>query len=154
MTGLVESVKNVGAVHTSLTGCESGFSSCTNGSPGVIELHELKGTIGYVNAAKKEVGLRLEPTISGAEYAKFSCGTTNFLFTRVLIGALTPVNVQQQTFKDTYAQTSASQAIQKFEGSLLEETLLGEISGSFTTWKMGFEGAWTIETGTRMEIKA
>jgi hypothetical protein len=115
----------------------------------------LKATLGYVNKAKHEVGLRLEPQ-SGSIYAKhFSFGEP---LEGKLIGLITTVNSKTKTFKVTYKQAvkegtpeKGIQAITEFEGAGFSE------KQQHLSWKgesISEENTKSLTTEKEVEIKA
>jgi hypothetical protein len=64
-------------VYVEFTGCTalSGTEECSNtDTAGKINTEILKGSLGYIDKAKHEVGLRLEPSKKKGAFATFSCG--------------------------------------------------------------------------------
>jgi hypothetical protein len=67
----------VEAVNVEFTGCSllSGALPCSNtATAGKINTEILKGSLGYIDKAKHEVGIRLEPSKKKGVFATFSCG--------------------------------------------------------------------------------
>jgi hypothetical protein len=63
------------AVNVEFTGCEAIGTQCSNtNTAGKINTEILKGSLGYIDKAKHEVGLRLEPSKKKGTFATFSCG--------------------------------------------------------------------------------
>ncbi len=60
-------------VSVRFTGCAfSGTPATTKGlAPGEIQVNPLKGHLGYINKAHKEVGVLLEPVTPGGQFAEF-----------------------------------------------------------------------------------
>jgi hypothetical protein len=67
--------KEVKNVTVTFKGCKIfGSAPCANTTePGEIQVNPLKGSLGYINKTRKEVGLLLTPAKSKGEFAKFSC---------------------------------------------------------------------------------
>jgi hypothetical protein len=127
-----------GFVKITFTGCKLKKIPCnTPGvAPGEIITGMLSMKIGYINKAKKEVGVDLEePT--GAPFITFVCGAAmRAVVIGSVIGRITPVNkvvVPPATFKLKFAQTAGVQKIAKLEGGpidVLETSLGGPFEGS------------------------
>jgi hypothetical protein len=127
-----------GVVKIAFTGCKLKKVPCnTPGvAPGEIVTGLLSMKIGYINKAKKEVGVDLEePT--GAPIITFICGSaTRAVVIGSVIGRITPVNklvTPPETFKLKFAQVAGVQKITKLEGGpidVLETSLGGPFEGS------------------------
>ena len=72
-TGEATGSDEVGNVSVSFKGCTSfGFPAQTHGLPaGEIQTDSLKGRLGYISKATHEVGVLLEPSTAGGEFAEF-----------------------------------------------------------------------------------
>ena len=68
--------KRVANVTVVLRGCLLfGAVTCSNTeTPGTIRSNPLRGTLGYISKAEREVGLLLEPATKGGEFVKLDCG--------------------------------------------------------------------------------
>lgn len=129
-TGQITSKTEVGKVVESWPNCKNSYGE----SIGTITSVALKGHLGYINKAKKEVGLELEVEAAGEEpvWTEFN----GFFGDKVvqkghLIGAIGPVNTPKtKQMKLTYEEEKGVQKITKFEGGptgqQLHWTLLGE----------------------------
>jgi hypothetical protein len=64
-------------VQVTFKGCKlSGVVPCGNTSiEGEVQTNGLKGSLGYLNKANKEVGVLLEPIAKHGEFAKFNCSS-------------------------------------------------------------------------------
>ncbi len=61
-------------VHVTFTGCKAlGSIPCENAGAEEIKTNELKGKLGYINKAAKEVGVLLEPVKKHGAFAQFNC---------------------------------------------------------------------------------
>ena len=104
--------------------------------PGTIVTSVLAMTVGYINKAKKEVGIDLsEP--AGAPILNFICGTTiKATVVGSVIGMITPVNkpvIPAKTFTLKFVQAAGVQAIANLEGSpidVLETSFGGPFEGT------------------------
>jgi hypothetical protein len=152
-SGEATGTKNVANIHVTFKGCGLfGFFPCKGAglAEGEIKTTTLKGALGYINKAKKEVGVVLEPAKKHGEFARFECNKT--LETTVgvgnkingayyedspgvenhggydqIISPITPVNTMTSEYTQVYTVSSEapySNIPNKFEGkhiSLLED---------------------------------
>jgi len=154
--GEVTAAKTVSKGSVLFKGCESAASKCTTSglSEGEVKTVELLGTLGYISASKKEVGLRLEPASGKANnFAEFTCGTKKITVKNAVIGAITPVNTSTKSYTYTLEQTKGVQAIKAFEGGV-EEVLLTTVEGGESAAKSGIKSVESITASTAGEIKA
>ncbi len=139
----------------------------------------LKGELGYINKAAKEVGVRLEPAKKHGPFAEFFCSGFN-LNTTVgvgntkegaayspenkggndqIISPITPVNTMSSTFTQVYTgnYTTVENVPNKFEGkpvSLLEDYLVNP-EGNSSKWSKAVEEITNVNTPSEEgEIKA
>jgi hypothetical protein len=86
-TGEVSGSNAIKNVEVVFRGCVVlGSAPCQNTStPGEIVVNSLKGELGYINKAKHEVGVLLEPVKKHGTFAEFNCGAEE-LFTVVGVG--------------------------------------------------------------------
>jgi hypothetical protein len=140
-TGTKE-VKNVSVI---FRGCKLfGAEPCQNAAPGEIIINTLKGTLGYLNKAKKEVGIELEPLAKHGAFAQFTCGSTGQTPIGTVVGVgnekegaayspektggydgiispIVPINAMTKEFTQTYAVNSSFENVpNKFEGKHIE----------------------------------
>jgi hypothetical protein len=130
-------VLTVNEIHT--------LNPCTT-SGGTLTTNKLSGRLGYINTAKKEVGLLLEA--STPPVAK--CHTEvegDKEYRGAWIGALTPINLKSSHLTLTYKQAlPGTQNPTKFEGELGVNNLAVFVQSS------GFEQAKMAEvSGTELE---
>ena len=142
-TGEVHGTKEVNNIEVRFKGCKVyGSTPCSN-TPieGEIDVNPLKGTLGYINKAKKEVGIDLNPKTKKGEFAKFNCA--GIIGTVVgtdpkskgesapvyppkgggdgIISPITPVNTMTTKYTQTYTTTEEDENIpNKFEGKPLQ----------------------------------
>jgi hypothetical protein len=149
-------IQTVKCASTSMTGdftnsqeatAEIWFKKCEALSGSGLEHTELlKGRLGYIDKATKQVGLLLEPA-SGEVFAKdFWAGE---YAAGGLIGEATPVNTVTKSIALTYTSKEVKQIPSKFEGEATEHYLT---SGETKT-KWGTSAAITV-TGFEQEGKA
>jgi len=115
-----------------LTGCEvSGFKCSSAGAaPGEIVSNLLSATLGYINKAKKEVGISLE-SATGGTVAEFTCGSVRVTETGSVIGKVTPINKKVKAGKPftlKFTQTRGKQKPTKFEGGPTD-VLMASVNG-------------------------
>jgi hypothetical protein len=103
--------------------CKAGTAECTSSGAveGEIVTEALSGELGYLNASKKEVGLRSESS-KGKEsaFAAFTCEKIEIVVKGAVIGAFGPVNTETTKFELGREGAKGVQAIKKFEGGLEE----------------------------------
>ena len=105
----------------------------------------VKGTLGYINALSREVGLLLEP--AKQPFAECAFGGS---IRGSVIGQITPINTLTKKFTLTFRQKEGEQNIRKFEGGA-ERLLYWEIGG--IERPLGFEMVAELATSTAMEIQ-
>jgi len=105
------------------TECSSGRIPCMSlgANPGEIVTSELDGTLGYIRAAKKMVGLDLSAAVP--PFMTFSCGAAlSFVVDGSVIGRITPVNTPllggQPILK--FMQKAGKQKTPSFEGEPID----------------------------------
>jgi hypothetical protein len=132
-----------GVMKITFTGCTVKKIPCNSPGvvPGTIVTGLLSFTVGYINKAKKEVGMDLIPATGGA-FIEFICGTTvRGIAVGSVIGRITPVNIKvvpPKTFTLKFAQTAGKQAVQNLEGGP-KDTLETSYGGPFL--ESGFASA-------------
>jgi len=163
-------------VLVTFVGC-SAFSTvpCQNASPGEIKLAQLKGKLGYINKATKEVGLLLEPAI-GSLFTQFACvgifsvvvgkGTAGQGCAYPLpkcgghgiIASITPVNQMASSFTQQYAINALDENVpDKFEGGPLKllESYIFNVGHTSKWSQAGLTGTiFDTHPGGPIEIKA
>jgi hypothetical protein len=155
-TGTIATVKTITKIVVTFVGCKSSGFACKTPkeASGELVTTELTGTLGYTNAAKKEVGVKLAPT-AGGKFIEFECvgGIVKVQVTGSVIGALTPVLTPTTKFTLTFKQTKGVQALTKFEGEKEESLLKTSINGGAAEFS-GQESTSNIVTSETEEIKA
>ncbi|HSZ13962.1 MAG TPA: hypothetical protein VK790_07995 [Solirubrobacteraceae bacterium] len=130
-------------VKIKLVGCTVNAVPCRSGvTAGEIETSTLTGTLGYINAAKKQVGLDLSQP-AGALFMTFVCGEDLTVDVKgSVIGTIKPVDkvlAPPKRFSVKFAQKKGIQKPTKLEGAavdILETSVLGgpfEPTGLATT---------------------
>jgi hypothetical protein len=109
---------------------------CTNGS-GSLVTNKLSGHLGYINKAKTEVGLLIEPTtqpIASCSEIRFPGEVTKRELRGSWIGRIGPVNVKTESMSLTYKAVAGSQEPEKFEAELGNHHLeWAEVGGASET---------------------
>jgi hypothetical protein len=158
--GEVSGTKEVKNISVKFRGCKLfGTTPCSNGpNEGEILVNTLKGSLGYISKAKKEVGVLLEPAVKKGEFAKFNCGSILSTVVGVgnekegaayttektggydgIISPIVPVNTMSKAFTQTYTVNEQFENIpSKLEGKhieLLEDyTYNNEMPSESTLW--------------------
>jgi hypothetical protein len=137
--GEVTGTKEVTNVAVKFKGCKLfGSIPCSNAGVEEINTHVLKGKLGYINKAKHEVGIDLNPKVAKGEFARFDCsgavavvvGTDPKLTGESapvylpngggdgIISPIEPVNTMTTKYTQTYTTTALDENIpNKFEGT-------------------------------------
>jgi hypothetical protein len=139
--GETAGTKEVKNVSVKFLGCKLGATPCSNGtSEGEILVNTLKGSLGYINKATKEVGVLLTPAVKKGEFAKFTCAGTLTTVVGVgnekegaayspetkggndgIISPITPVNTMSKEFTQVYTVNANKENVpSKFEGKPIE----------------------------------
>lgn len=177
-TGEASGKANVVNVHVTFKGCKLfGNSPCSSAgsASGEVKTNALKGKLGIINKATKEVGVLLEPVTKHGQFAHLDCGggetpvTVGVGNTKdgayylpenkggndQIISPITPVNQMTSTFTQVYS-TNLEEPIEnipnKFEGkarSTLEsydELFIGETMEGQTPWSSAGEEITNVNT--------
>lgn len=157
-SGKFSSPKEASDIAVTFKGCEYIDTKCESkgAKAGEIKTNTLKGELGYIDAAKDEVGVDLTPE-SGTYEAEFTCEPQEMRVRGSVIGLVGPVNEFTKTSTLTFEQAYGKQGITRFEGGL-EDTLLTEIGrhGKFDEEEplaSGQEGK-AVNKGEELELKA
>ncbi|HST33082.1 MAG TPA: hypothetical protein VLJ80_06125 [Solirubrobacteraceae bacterium] len=131
-TGTITGVKTVSKIVITETGCKSSGFACQTpkAASGELVTTELTGTLGDINASKKEVGVKLAPT-AGGKFIEFECvgGIIKVQVTGSGICPVTPINTETTKFNFTCKQVKGVQAVTRFEGEKEESLLKTSIGG-------------------------
>jgi len=145
-----------GKIVASFGKCESLGKKCESpgAGPGNIVTNNLVGKLGYINKAKKEVGVRLSPE-TGTLLAEFNCEGLEIKTSGAVFGRMTG---QVNTFSKTVVQEFKNNGSPKFEQEIKNfeggspETLQSKI-GANGPFESGQESTAT-QKGELLEIKA
>jgi hypothetical protein len=143
--GEVTGTKEVTNIAVKFKGCKLfGSVPCSNAGVEEINVDPLKGKLGYINKAKHEVGLDLNPKVAKGNFAKFDCsgavavvvGTDPKLKGESapvylpagggdgIISPIVPVNTMTTKYTQTYTTTALDENIpNKFEGTAPRQVL-------------------------------
>lgn len=177
-SGEASGKSNVLNVHVTFKGCLLfGNSPCKSAgaAEGEVKTNALKGKLGIINKATKEVGVLLEPATKHGPFANFSCGggevpvvvgvgnkkdgawwlPENKGGNDQIISPITPVN--QMTSKFTQVYTTVPGEVKenipnKFEGKArsglesYDEFYIGETLEGMTPWSAAGEEVTNVNT--------
>jgi hypothetical protein len=176
--------KSIADVHVTFTGCALfGTIPCKGegAAAGEVKTNELKGFLGYINKAKHEVGVVLEPVQKHGHFAKFECGGIDEIVVGVgnskegaqfepeskggydqIISPITPVNqstseyTQVYTIESEYPFANIPNSLQGKHRSTLEAYTNALQQPNFSTdWGSAGEEITNVNTPTEAgEIKA
>jgi hypothetical protein len=181
-TGEQSGTKEVKNVNVSFHECAAlGVIPCQSGAvEGEVQTHPLKGALGYISKAKKEVGVSLTPAKAKGHFADFECGklllngvgvgnikTEGCAYHETtkcggdgIISPITPVNEMTSQFTQVYTTNEGDENLPtKFEGKPRESleaflAILKEQKNS-TLWSKGGEVITNVNTAAEPgEIKA
>lgn len=103
-------------------GCEAHQVQCSNaGAAGEVVTSTLSGTLGYINRAKKIVGIDF--AFPGAAIASFICGNLRVSVVGSIVGRIVPLNAKVNppaSFTLVFAQTKGKQKFTKLEGGPID----------------------------------
>lgn len=151
--GKITGVKNTSKVLSTFSGCSTLGKKCHSAGQkaGTIKTNALKGVLGYINKANKEVGVDLTPE-TGEELAAFECEGITVKVKGSVIGHQTPVNSFSKTSVNTFVVNGEGfQDVKNLEGGptdVLESTING--SGPFESGQQ----AGATNVGEELELKA
>jgi hypothetical protein len=143
--------KTAGDIEAVFKGCQISTEPCENGAAGEIKANKLKGSVGYANEAKHEIGIDLSAE-TGTINAEFHCGKegTIKLSMRVqgsVVGLVTsPANKWTKEATIDFEQRAGKQDLQNLEG-LPKDVLLTAYCKS----KLVCEPEGEIESGEETE---
>jgi hypothetical protein len=154
--GTVASEKTITKSKITFTGCKSSGFACTTekAKEGELITNAVVGKLGYINAAKKEVGLLIAPEAEGGNFITFNCvgSLIKTVVTGSVICPIGKVNTLTTTFTLACKQTKGIQSVLKFEGGP-ENFLKTSINGGAAE-QSGQEGEATLTDSVALEIKA
>jgi hypothetical protein len=181
--GELSGTKEVKSVSVRFKGCKLlGAVPCSNTpAEGEIAVNPLKGKLGYIHKATKEVGIQLEPATKKGAFATFSCNLGETPLTTVvgvgnekegcayplpacggdtIISPVTPINTMGTKLTQVYTVNEKFENVpNKFEGKpldVLESYIFNATEPQRTTkWSKAGESITNVNTSeSEQEIKA
>lgn len=168
-SGEINSATTVKSVHVNFTGCKASGPfgskvSCTSpgASSGEIVTATLKGELVYIKAGSSEAGIDLKPE-SGTQFAEFTCGgIQKIAVTGSVIGKLTPVNTNTNSFTLTFSQSAGKQSPESYlspSGCVSTKDVLFSTgtalffgAENFGPTQSGIEGSETLTTSKKIKV--
>jgi hypothetical protein len=136
-----------------LDGAQCKSDSAPN--PEEILAEEIEADLVYINQAKHEVGMLLNP--GGGIYMTFKCGGELVEASGPFLSPVGPINQESTIFTATLSRLGAVQTPSEYENALGEKRQaipMGKREGN-PSWKTtGVELAFTIHPSTSLQIKA
>jgi hypothetical protein len=153
ISGEITSSKEVKNVVEEFRNCNTSPLSCENNGAKGIKSVILHGTLGYVNKANKEVGLKLIGTEKTGEeplYAELNCGFSGKEYLRgKLIAKVTPLNTELEEFDLKYEQLFGFQNPSAFEGEASGQ----QLHVSTIPSELGLRlGVWSPQEGVKAPL--
>jgi hypothetical protein len=143
------------------TGCEAKTGSNTGhacksegASAGEIKAEEIEAQLVYIDQAKHEVGMLLNP--DEGVYMNFECGGELVEASGPFLSPVGPINKEATSFTATLSQSGAAQTPNEYENALGEKRQAIPIGkrGANPLAKTGVELSFTINTNAPLQIKA
>lgn len=144
------------------TGCETqggteGGHECKSegASPGEIEAEEIEADLVYIDQAKHEVGMLLNP--GGGLYMSFECGPEEVEALGPFLSPVGPINREATSFTATLSRLGATQTPTEYENALGEKRHaipMGKRAANPSPLTTGVELGFTIHTSASLQIKA
>jgi hypothetical protein len=104
------------------TGCATRQAPCSNANAaGEVVTNTLSGTLGYLNKAKREVGIDF--IFPGAAIAEFHCGNLHVAIVGSIVGRIFPVDKKvspPSSFILVFVQAGGKQKFTKLEGGSVD----------------------------------
>lgn len=133
------------------TGCETSKIKCNSVGHGAGEITTtlLRSTIGWLNKAKKQVGVDLAP-LSGATFAEFDCGALHVEIKGSVVAPI-PGGKMLLTYAVTFSALKGKQKYEKLEGAP-KDTLEMKF-GAGPVEQSGLSATEIISNEEKLEIK-
>lgn len=142
------------------TGCEAqdggaAGEDCQSGAePGVIRTGEIEADLVFIDQAKRQVGMLLNP--DEGIYMSFECGAESVQARGSFLSPVGPINEESTSFTATLSRVGATQTPDEYEnplGGKVKATPEGKRESE--DWgTSGVELDFAIETSAALEIKA
>jgi hypothetical protein len=142
--------------HYQLTGCEAGGSKCKSesASEGEINTGSIEGDLVYIDQAKREVGVLLNP--GGGTYISFECGGESAEGKGPFLAPVSPINEEATSFTATLNQLDSVQTPDEYEnakGERVQAIPTGRRESNKVV-PTGVGLAMTVRPSVPVEIKA
>jgi hypothetical protein len=130
--GFFSGPKTADKIKVTFKGCEVDAEKCHSkgAATGEIKTNTLDGEVGYINKAKKEVGVDIKAE-SGLYEAEFECGTLplDAVVKGSVVGLVEPINKYSKEATFTFERLGTTQEPTKLEG-MPTDTLIVEECGN------------------------
>lgn len=137
------------------SGANTGHACQSAGaSPEEIRSEEIEAELVYIDQAKHEVGMLLNP--SEGVYMNFECGGEEVKARGPFLSPVGPINQQATSFTATLSRSGALQTPNEYENAIGEKRQaipMGE-RGVHPAATTGVELSFTIQTSASLQIKA
>jgi len=144
------------------TGCEGvgggkdGAQCDSEGAdPGEITAEAIEADLVYIDQAKNEVGMLLNP--DGGVYMTFECGGETVEAIGPFLSPVGPINKEDTSFTATLSRSGAEQTPDEYENALGEKRQaipMGKRESDPSLKTTGVALGFTIETSASLQIKA
>jgi hypothetical protein len=144
------------------TGCETqggteGGQECQSGGASAEEIRseEIEADLVYINQARHEVGMLLNP--GGGVYMSFECGPEEVEALGPFLSPVGPINREATSFTATLSRLGATQIPTEYENALGEKRLaipMGKRAVNPSPLTTGVELGFTIHTSAPLQVKA
>ena len=137
-------------------GSKAGAQCKSEGAdPEEIVAEAIEADLVYINQAKGEVGMLLNP--SGGVYMEFECGGEAVEASGPFLSPVGPINKGATSFTATLSRSGAAQTPNEYENALGEKRQaipMGRREANPTPATTGVELGFTIHTSASLQIKA
>ncbi len=138
------------------TGCEAGGAKCKSekGAEGEIQAGPIVGDLVYIDQARREVGILLNPL--GKTYIKFECGGESAEGQGSFLAPVSPIDEEATSFTATLNELDSVQTPDEYENEK-GERVQAIPTGRRETHEFvptGVKLAMTVHTSVPIEIKA
>ncbi len=144
------------------TGCETqggseGGHECKSEGASAEEIRseEIEADLVYIDQAKREVGMLLNP--GGGVYMSFECGPEEVEALGPFLSPVGPINREATSFSATLSRLGATQIPSEYENAIGEKRLavpMGKRAAHPSPLTTGVELSFTIQTSASLQIKA
>lgn len=155
--GEIAGERSVANVTLTLKGCGVSTSksatkcSTAGAAEGEIVISGLEGTVGFTSKVENTAAIELLPP-EGAPFVQYACGTTSTEVRGAVLGAITPLNSMNTTFKLKFSQSKGKQKITKFEKGPTEVLEASVAGGPFE--QAGLDDVVTLTSEEEVELNS